>query len=173
MRRREKTAEPSTDDRSAHTESETPVPEEISGMPKISPPPKNRLTVVETVYHQVSGEQPQSVESRFDRELQSDEQMYQRCKVATEEWQPLDLGWVPDPGTIVIENNEGILQQVNPTPEQQEELAKKILVLSQDSGLGFEVRPGESFRFSHDAPGVLLLRCRSGSARYRISVIPS
>lgn len=159
-------------------EVDSPIPtpgNEKLFMPELSPPPKNLLTVVETVYHQVFGEQPVSIDSRFDRELSSDEQMYQRHKVATENWQPLDLGWVSNAGTIVIQNTEGKLSQTVPTPEQKAEIAKKIIAVSynSESKEEFYVMPGESTRLHPSHPDKLLIRCLSGSAKYTINAIPS
>lgn len=150
-------------------------PAEITGMPVLSPPPNNRLTVVETVYHQTFGEQPVSVESRFERELQSDEQMYQRRKIATEEWQPLDLGWVEEVGCVVAQNTEGQFLQLIPTPEQRAENAKKILEVAYlpAAGMVFYVPPGESLRLYPSHPKQLVIRCQAGTVKYTVNIIPA
>jgi hypothetical protein len=157
-------------------DSPTPTPgNEKLFMPALSPPPKNLMTVVETVYHQVFGEQPVSIESRFERELASEEQMYQRRKVATEDWQSLDLGWVSDAGTVVIQNTENKLLQVIPTPEQKAEIAKKIIAVSYnpESNQEFYILSGESIRLHPSHADKLMVRCLSGNAKYTINAIPS
>jgi hypothetical protein len=143
-------------------------------LPASSLPPKPRMTVVDIFYHQVFGEQPESVESRFERELSSDEQMYQRKKVATEEWQPIDLGWVKEVGTVFIQNIEGQFHSVNPTVEQKEEIAKRVLEFTfAQCKECFLIPPGESMRCSPTSAGSLMLRCRSGQAKYLVVVVSS
>lgn len=138
----------------------------------------DQLTVVEMVYHHVFGEETQVVESRYSRRLQGcGEQMYgPRNLTATEEWQSLDLGWVPEPGLLHIQNREGQNFQVNPTPEERADIAKRILEVSYSplsQGVdGWLILPGESMRGYPTNPGKLFIRSRHGRSRYTLALIP-
>ncbi len=134
---------------------------------------KNRITVVETVYHQVMGDQPDCLESRFTREVESQEQPYRRnCKVG-EEWQALDTGWLDEVSMLVIRNEEGTNLQVHPTEEQKADLAKKVLLLSStDSSTNWLILPGESFRGVPSTVKNLEVRSQSGTIRFILYATP-
>ncbi len=135
---------------------------------------KNRLTVVETVYHQTATGEPDSIASSFFRELDSDEQPYRRKTKVGEEWTPLDLGWIKEAGMLVICNDEGKGLTKIPTPEEKEELAKKVLLLGfaiEGCHFGaFRILPGESFRGS-PTTNLYLLSCY-GVTRFTVYAIP-
>lgn len=144
---------------------------------------KDRITVVERVYHQRFGEQPVQMESRFGRELSDGEQPYIRtgvnCK-ATEKWGLIDSGWIRTAGMIIIVNEEGKFRQIKPTEEEREESNKKILevaylcsgVLASNNHRWF-VLPGESMRACPSDIKSLGIRCQSGEAKFTICVYPS
>jgi hypothetical protein len=141
---------------------------------------KNRLTVVETAYHQIVGERPSQVERRFTRELAGGEQLWERRLRVVSEWQPIDLGWIDRPGLLILANEEGRWDQVNPTPAERAEAAAKILevaFLRQDdlyplSLADLLVLPGESSRV-HPADGVTVyVRCTTG-CRMTVWAFPS
>ena len=151
---------------------------ETSETPK--PELKPRITVVETLYHQgVLGEIPTTVTSQFSRELESDEQPYQRrCKVG-EDPQPLDMGWIEGVGEIHIQNEEGRFLQIQPTPEEQANIAKKKLRLGLDVGIRsrvirglFEIAPGEAIRLPILNHKEWLIYSPSGTIRFTITVFP-
>jgi hypothetical protein len=80
------------------------------------------LTVVDIIYYQPVNDSPITVlgdATRFSRKLDSNEDPYERRKVATEDWKPLDFGWIDKGGMLVIRNNEGLFSS-NPTKEQKE-----------------------------------------------------
>lgn len=151
--------------------SETPEPKQTVLKP--------RITVVETLYHQgVLGETPTTVTCQFSRELESDEQPYQRrCKVG-EDPQPLDIGWIEEVGEIHIQNEEGRSLQVQPTNEEKAESAKKVLWIvlhnkasSYWPGL-LRIPAGESQRLLPIYPEELWISSRSGTTRFTITVFP-
>lgn len=145
-------------------------------------PARPRLTIVETISHQQPNGQPTSVDSRFGRYLQSGEEPYTRKVMVTQNWEPLDCGWLDEASIVSIVNNEGRFTQVQPTQEQRELVEARIVEigcrpeLSEDArpyatfGL---VRPGESYR---GEPAVslksLMIRCRSGQAKCTITIFP-
>ncbi len=148
-------------------------------------PVKNRLTVVESVYFQEFGEQPQSAGSRFSRNLESDEQPYSRKLQATSDWKPLDCGWLAGCPTssLVISNDEGKHRQSNPTEEEREELAGRVLEIWCSDGITrtmhsppreaqWLVSPGESMRAYPVSADSLFIRCKSGTACFNIRLYP-
>jgi hypothetical protein len=160
---------------------EDPVPS-TEQPPVVIPPVRGRLTVVGSIYHQPADGFPSTLLGdavRFHHELQSDEQPYERHKIAKEQWEPLDCGWVEKTGMLLIRNDEGHFA-VNPTPEQQNEVGQRVievvfsssLTLGNPSGECLLVPPGETYSFYPSDATQLRLRCREGVARYTICLVP-
>jgi hypothetical protein len=142
-------------------------------------PLADRLTIVETVYHQHLHQPPTAIETRYQRSLKTSEQVYSHQCTATEDWQPLELGWLKsNVGMLVITNDEGHFTQVNPTEAERETAEKKILELSYGVTItnpSWLILPRESFR-GQPAPAwldSLFIRCRSGSCKYTVNVVPA
>ncbi len=148
---------------------------------------KDRLTVVSNIYYQRVGKNPKSIPSKFARDLESKQQLYERELEATEEWQPLDCGWVTYAGMLVIINHEGQNLQVHPTDEERKATAKKIIELAWGKTIDNEsmffttedqspymwlVPPGESFQGFPSNPSQLCIRSQSGVAEYTLYLIP-
>ena len=144
---------------------------------------KDRLTVVESVYHQPFGESPVEIPSRFSRNLKTREQVYSRRLTATEDWQSLECGWLGNAvGMLVISNDEGKNQQANPTDEERKALAAKVLELCHSDASRtmhsparrgeWLIPPGESMRGCPVAAQQLLIRCQSGAAKFTLHLIP-
>lgn len=136
----------------------------------------SRIVVVEKIYHQLQGEQPIGCEHQYSQELRTDEQPYERRCVATEEWQPLDCGWLEDVSMLHIVNEEGQFKQVNPTDEERAEAAKKILEVGHylpHECSDWLILPGQSMRGCPMTAGQLHIRCRSGKACYRLRFYPA
>jgi len=131
--------------------------------------------VVDNVYHQVPDGPPSTVggdASRFSRELDSDEQVYERHKVAKNEWEPLDCGWIDKCGMLVVRNDEGHFA-VNPTEEQRKEVYRRIVEVSFDGVKSrIQVPPQETCRFYPTDVKSIFLRCREGNARYTLCLVP-
>lgn len=143
-------------------------------MPETS---KGRITVVESVYYSDQEHDPIGVESRFSRAV-SNEQVYIRHCVATEEWQKLDCGWLSENVGMLCIKNEGTTRQTNPTDEERAEDDKKVLKIGytqepDDEPNGFWlVPPGESFRGYPQWPSDLRIKCQSGEVKFIVSVYP-
>jgi hypothetical protein len=134
------------------------------------------MSVVDMTYFQpVDGSPTTAFEEgvRFTREIESDEQPYTRRKVATEEWQALDHGWVEKCGMMLVRNNEGRFYAVNPTPEQRAEADKRVIEISFNGvDVHLVVRPTEVIRFSPVDVRQIKLRCRHDTAKYELYLIP-
>ncbi len=151
---------------------------------EVSPPKRplqDRLTVVSHVYHQRVGRNPKVIECKFTRDLESRQQVYERELEATEEWQPLDHGWLKDSvRMLVITNQEGQNLQVHPTDEEREATAKRVLCLAYGSNNGphpcldccWLVPPGESFQGFPSQISQLCIRSQSGITEYTLYLIP-
>ncbi len=145
--------------------------------------PKARITVLETVYYAVIGDNPISQDVRFEQHLSSDEQPFQRQSRIKSDPKPLDLGWFADVpssiGLIHIVNTENRYFQVNPTEEEVKALKEKRLLLSVDLG-GVsdtplpicEILPGESLRIRPIDPKTLLIASIGEATRSIITVYP-
>lgn len=136
---------------------------------------QSRMTVIETIYHQAPNDEPTSFTSRFSRSLETDEQPYARKLKVGESWQPLDRAsiWLAEAGLLRLVNEEGTNWPTNPTPEQLAEVAAKVVEI----GFGADtaailVPPGESVRFSPADLALIRLRCRSGTARCALALLP-
>ncbi len=127
---------------------------------------KDILTVVEMVYLQSIEGEAQCVESRYMRELDTHEQLYKRKLTVTNEWKPLDVGWIEKAGLLVIHNEEGKHLTVNPTEEEAKAIADSIVEISSNPEGCFSilVRPGESTRFEPSDVSKLQIRSQSDKA---------
>lgn len=136
--------------------------------------PKDRLTVVETVYHRPFGQDPTAVETGFTRELKTAEQVYTRRLTATEDWQSLDCGWLESCSSLSIENLAGKNLQVVPSEEERAEIAKQVIEICPLGWDGFPwlVYPGESMRACPSMVTALRIRCLSGKAKFIVSLVP-
>lgn len=135
--------------------------------------PKLKGNFVVTGFIHFRSDFPATVQLRFRRDCETDEQPLSRQFVATEEWQPLELFWLAGAGKVgylVIENSEEF--GWNPTKEQREKVAMKVIELTFDGEHCFEVRPGEQFPSSPSHPEELRIRCRSGEAKYVLTAFP-
>ena len=129
------------------------------------PNTRNRLTVRETVYHQISGQNPISFESGFTLYLDNPEQPWLRSpkEPATSEWKALNCGWVEDCKMLVIRNDspdyrlqftydpKGPCFWVPPLDENGQRATTRIYPSDADK---------------------LMIRCPSGEARYTVFMIP-
>jgi hypothetical protein len=145
-------------------------------MAETTPVQRNRLTVVETIYHWLRDGQPIFVQQGWNRLLDSDEDGYKRRVVVKQEWQQLDLGWLKSkPLSAVYLANEREQQAVNPSPEEQAAIEAKVVEVGfAESGIhaAFQIRPGESMRACPIDADRLYLRSRAGIARINILAIP-
>lgn len=135
----------------------------------------DRLTVIVNIHHEHRGEPPRTIPVGYSRKLSEKEEPYQRRFNAKPEWTPIDLGWF-DPakvGCVVIENLEGKAALVNPTEDEQAEIDAKVLEVSysKNSKECDLIPPGAAdIKWPADATK-LCIRCQSGTASCRISIV--
>lgn len=134
---------------------------------------KDRLTVVEQVYHQPADEQPDGFESKFSCELHDREQVYQRRTRVGEERKPVDLGWLNRVSMLVISNETGKNLQVQPSKEEKKEMDEKVLEVSFDGcEHGWLILPGHTMRAKPSDISSLRIRCLKGATKYSVVAIP-
>lgn len=137
-----------------------------------------RVTVVETVHHQLPDAEPATVETRFQRWLESDEQLYRRTLRVGAEWTPIDTGWVESPAVLLLRNDREMFA-VQPTEEEKTMAAGKVLEIGvrldgADAVVPlFAVHPGHSFRAEPLAVKSLRVRCRVGSTKCTVAAVPN
>lgn len=145
-------------------------------VPEPPVPARSRITVVDTVYHQASGADPTCAESRFNRELLTDELPYSRQMKLEEHWRPLDHGWMAASGMLFIRNEEGRFAQVVPTAVERGEALRKIVEIGIETSVGVipfaYVPPGESCRWPPMDVRVLRLRTRFKMAKVTLTLFP-
>jgi hypothetical protein len=132
------------------------------------------LTVVETVYHQQLGDQPLPVTTRFVRNLSSQEQPYVRKLTLGPEWVPLDTGWITEASYVIIANEGNGPITKNPTDEQIQEEANRLIDISfmgEDPHPCMTIPSGESLRMCPVDLTMIKIRCLV-TARCRITVFP-
>lgn len=119
-------------------------------------PAINRLTVVEQVYHEVSGSDPVCRESRFQRILSSEEQPWQRTKKIGPVYEKVDFGWIEEASSVAIRCD-------GPYP---------IAVAFSISNGAWEVVPGESLRGTPDQLEKLVIKSLGGPTKYTVFAVP-
>ena len=158
---------------------------EIVAIPK--PMFRDRLTVVDKVYHQPKTGEAFCCETTFERWLDHEESVYSRKMKVGKDWQLLKFGWFTDEakpiGMLVIRNDEGQYRQTLPTDEEKAETAEKVLevgvviiappvIPDEDEFVRvFLVPPGMSNRvIPADTP--LYVRCLGGECSYTVFAFP-
>lgn len=145
--------------------------------PASRPVVKDRLSVVEAVYHTPFGKDPVSTESRFSRWLETDEQPYVRRIKVGPEWRQLDAGWLAAASMLLVANEEGLDQTRQPTQAELAASVARVVLVGVWAGGEvvpcFRVPPGESMRAEPVSLGAIRLRCEAGEARCVITIYPA
>lgn len=144
----------------------------LTSMNTLSPSPQSdRLTLKINAYYETYGEDPVGRQVTVSRLLSTlgVEPFIRKFKAELEP-KPLFLGDIPRDlvGYILVTNLEGLRLQYNPSPEEREEISRRVAILD-----GFEIYPlGMPFlgQASFDAP--LMIHCPTGSAILEVSIFP-
>lgn len=158
--------------------------------------PRCRLTVLHTTYYQAPGQEPTSVECNYGDWLQTDEQPYSRRITVGPDWVPVDLGWIRDPGYVVI-TNEAPTFRTLPTPEERADAYARVVEVGVEVPSPPEAKtvrdmhappratptgpvimpvwlvgPGKDLPGVLSNPGCLRVRCTHGACRITITAYP-
>lgn len=163
---------------------EVPPDEELYAIPTMAKPFPARLTTVSVVYHQPLGEEPHSFLHKTSKPLTTDEQAYTRKLKVTQEWQPIDTGWLTSLSLLLITNEEG-KHTTQPTEEEKLAISQRVLEVGINVEDGyplsvacpgptpvFLIGPGDSFSASPYDCSSLYLRCQSGVAKVTVNAFP-
>lgn len=136
-----------------------------------------RITVVEQVYCQSDEGSDLSMPSSFSYRSESDAQVWQRTKTIGEEWEQLERGWVTSPSLLLLRNEGCPARAIKPTPEQREDDASRLLelavLINEGPFILSTIPPGQSARIPFPVrPDMLWVRCRNGSTRYTVHMVP-
>lgn len=136
----------------------------------------SRLVVVESVYCQQEGEQPDSLDAGYARWLTTDQQPLVRRRLTIgPEWQPLDCQWLDKAGLLVLENVEGRNLARQPSADELAAIRGRVIELAY-AGTPLDrswlIPPGESFRGCPANLDGLRIRCRCGQAKALLSLFP-
>lgn len=151
-------------------------PQSPGGM---TPVVKDRLTVVDLVYHRPAyGGETHACELRFNRDLETFEQVYERKHVRADvEWSRIDLGWITKCGMLVIVNEEGRFQRRNPTDEEATGIKSKVLEVCRGpeprSDMAWLIPAGESMRVVPPSIDTLWIRGTGGRNQYTVVAFPA
>ena len=164
---------------------EVPPAGELHAIPIMAKPSPARLTIVSVVYHQPLGEEPHSFPHKISKPLTTDEQAYTRKLKVTQEWQPIDIGWLTSLSLLLITNEEG-KYTTQPSEEEKLAISQRVLEVGIKVEGGyplsvtypgptpiFLIGPGDSFSASPCNCKSLYLRCQNHSvAKVTINAFP-
>lgn len=151
-----------------------------------------RIVAVKTLTHEEPYGKPVSVQSRYARLCDTNEQPWERRFSVGEDWQPLDCGWLEGGcSRLVLANKPGRRQNL-PTKEERDADAARVVELAlfaappEDPNRTMHspprpdpvtapfaaVRPGDCIDFEPLCLAVLRVRCRAGSAECVLTLFP-
>lgn len=140
-----------------------------------------RIVVVESIYHQLPGEQPVGTERRFARTLATDDQPAERRVTVTGTWALIPFGWLA-PGAVsflTVYNREGQDLAVVPSAAAAAETRKRVIHIAfagDDTAAALipalEIPPGEAARIPLHPAARPYARCPAGAARADVAVYP-
>jgi hypothetical protein len=126
---------------------------------RLAPADRGRITVVESIYHHFGTNPSTTIDSRFNRKVESDEQPYQRIMKIGGEWTDLDCGWLESASHVTLSNQGESVVEVStcPWPPQGDWI----------------IPPGESMRGTPRNVKSMKMRSRSGEVvKVRVVVFP-
>lgn len=149
----------------------------------------NRVTIVESIYHE-NNEGPAQINTpSFSYQLTSDEQAYTRIMTVKEEWVPLDTGWLDGKVSMIhLFNMEGKIAPVRLSEEQKADIQSRVIELGiscvgpkpVENGMitCSYLSPRKSIRLetkglSENLSQRYYLRCLSGSCKVQVSCLPA
>ncbi len=134
---------------------------------------KGRLNVIEQIYHQQAESEPTNIEEKYGIILESEEEPYKKKLTIGEEWTLIDTGGFADASLVILRNMEGRYSIVHPTQAQIELVKERVL----DVGFGvptahIHIVPTTSARFNPCVLGKIHLRCRKGTCKVQLVIVP-
>lgn len=136
---------------------------------------QDRITVRLLFNHEHHGEEPTIADLPFAKMLKTIEQPFKRRISVTPEPKSLkDYGnWINDAGFVIIQNRVGLGLQLQPSPEELDEMSKQIVrVTLSGSEKGLLIKPGRFNVFEPEDAQGLALASLSGTISVMLYVYP-
>lgn len=155
----------------------TPV-EELQPQPKIggrsAVHDADRVTVKVQAYHEQFGEEAKQAQATFAGLLETKHQVYERRQAVGEDWEPLDIGWIPegDVGYVMLQNRKPVYSSI-PSDVVAQEDAQRIIYVRLGGGTvpGWVIRPGRMFMAEAGAD-TIYVRSDVGGTRLGVTIFP-
>ena len=138
--------------------------------------PLNRLTMTALVHHEQQGMPASSVEMRMVQLLGTNEEKYQRRRVATKAWEHIDVGWLGESVSfIVVENLEGRDWNLRELADRLAASRGASLLLSfeEDMDRSLIILPGTFQLLYPTSVDNLSIRSVEQDVAYRVTAFPS
>lgn len=136
----------------------------------------DRLTYVLNAHHEHMGDQPTSVVCQYSRILDHKEQPYVRRLEITTEETSLDIGWVKNPGLILIENKDGSDSPVQLSKEEQKAIEDRFIsVRFGENSACAKIRNGFTFPIEFccvETISLVRLVASEGTIQAKLTVFP-
>lgn len=139
---------------------------------------KPRLTKITTVHYEMPDEKPLTVESRIQRESDSEDQPSTRHMNLTDKWEPIDSGWISNPSSIIIQGRKPQHSIVPPREVREAEadtMVELAYVMPSDKSFIiplFEIPVGEAFDFYPKNHKILAIRVSRGTLKCVVICLP-
>lgn len=141
--------------------------------PNYDPKEQDRITCQFSIVHEHCGDPPFTLGCSFSSICKTVEQPWTRRVQIGEQWIPLDIGWIENPGLIVIENQTGKGLLVNPTEEELAEInSKMIYVTCNEPDVEWIIMPRMHFFARPKTLENIRVRSSSGKIKASIHVLP-
>tara|TARA_R110000751_G_scaffold222808_1_gene325058 strand:- start:432 stop:899 length:468 start_codon:yes stop_codon:yes gene_type:complete len=132
----------------------------------------DRISARLDVYHEKEDEEPTYINSVFSELIPPcDERVYSRKIKVSEEWQPIDIGWLNSSGFLLIQNTKK-KYKTNPDENEIEIEKKKTIVVRTGNGEGWKIKGGSFFFGNPVDMNNVEIKCEFESTAIEIHVFP-
>lgn len=146
--------------------------EDLANQPHFNAVQINQLLVVEQIYHLQSGSPIVWIDTRYKRDLNTDEQTYDRRTKATDEWRRLDYGWAETPAMIIVRNEEAESEKMIELGIDTPSASRPSRYTAQPYEVHrvLTIPPGESARLTNPEP--MMIRASGSKCKYTLYALP-
>lgn len=133
----------------------------------------DRITARIDVYHETLDEQPEDFHVTFSELTdQSEEEVYSRKIKVTEEWIPIDTGWVSEVGCILLKNTNKKYRLMPDEDEIESEKKKVIRIRTDKTGDGWIVGKGMFFFGYPSDTATTEIKCEFETTTVELNIFP-
>lgn len=138
----------------------------------------DRITCSLQLHWQPFGEDPISFNCQYSEILEGEEELYIRRRFDLgEEWVQLDVGHIKNPKILYVENRVGQARTTQPTPEELQTWKDAVVEVALKAGrkkfkVFDQLTWGTANKYSPPDFSDIAIRCRKGTARINIAIVP-